>query len=161
MRVERVSCRNGAAPSKEGSACSFLIALCLIGFVPWSPIAHGQAAADWPNSENYGPPAVTYSLQKSCGDFLRARVGSIEHHEFHVWLMGYISGKNSMLSRGGNVLGHLNTPIKEFLFAVKRKCERDPSMDFLAAVSLSLDEIPPVDWKGKQIEQERPWLRAR
>jgi hypothetical protein len=112
-------------------------------------ICNAQPLDDWPHKDRYGPPAVIYPLRATCGDLLRAKTGSVDYEYLKIWVMGFVSGQNSMLPMGGNVLGSLNSKIEDFMFTVKRTCEQDPAQDFLLAIYSSLGKVKPVNWKGK------------
>jgi len=114
-----------------------------------------DALGEWPRAdEGFGPPYVGYDLDGTCGDFIRAKEekmagNSFEHFIFYAWTKGYITGLNSELDRGGNVLGSNEANFDDFMILVENYCRNNPLDYFANAVSVPLNSITPVDWEGK------------
>jgi hypothetical protein len=123
----------------------------LVAAIGFAPMCIAQPQSDWPNKEDYGPPAVIYPLKSTCGDLLRAKQGSMDYEYLKIWVMGFVSGQNSILPRGGNVLGGLDIKIDDFMFTLKRACEQDPGKELVHALYSTLSKIKPVDWKGQSM----------
>jgi hypothetical protein len=97
------------------------------------------------------PPLVAvYGIASStCGDLLRSDTASAGYSYFRTWTMGYTTGRNSALTRGGNVLGSVQAQIDDFLLLLRRRCEAVPMSPLFRTLEALLDSIGPVDQAGK------------
>ena len=129
----------------------FLISVISLVFIPSTVLGE-----DWPgNPKGYGAPYTAYYMGKTCGDFIRAyqKYLADDKYSYYIyfsWTLGWISGLNESLPRGGNILGKGNPKVADFLILVETYCRENPTDKFINGLSLSLRDMTPVDWNDKE-----------
>ena len=136
-------------------------AIIIIGTVISAMLLSSIVLGDWPGAkDDYGPPYTSYDLNKTCGDFIRAKDkknagDAYDYYIFYYWVRGYISGLNSSLVRGGNVLGSNDANFDDFMLIVDGYCKKNPLDRFGNAISVPLNDITSVDWEGKSYKKSK------
>ena len=111
-----------------------------------------SAFSDKDNEEIWGKPYAAYSIG-SCGDFIRSSIKStaserVRYNYFEMYARGYVTGINSELGNGGNILGSTDVTIPDFMILVENYCRNNPTGDFLGGLSVSLKKFTPTDYQG-------------